>query len=426
MQSWESVQIEVINTGSELLLGRVLNTHQLFLCRRFADAGAVVTRLTCVSDAGEEIEQAVREALARADVVVTTGGLGPTSDDRTRDRIAALLGRKLVVNQTVLSRIENWFCGRKRPMPQSTAVQAQVPEGAMVLLNQHGTAPGLIIDVPAGNFRAAKSSLVMLPGPPRELRPMFDDQVLPWFRDQFPDVTEFVCCTLKTSGLGESRVEEIVAPKLQSLVGRGLEIGYCARTGEVDVRFVARGAGAKAIVAEAETITRELLGDCVFGSDDEQLEQVVVRLLAERHRWLALAESCTGGFIANRITNVPGASAVLWGGGVTYANDAKMKLVGVSEETLREHGAVSEATAREMAEGVRRISKSDYAIAVTGIAGPSGGSAEKPVGTVFIAVATPRGVEVRRSLNDFDRETFKYVTSQQALDMLRRALLKEE
>ncbi len=420
------MQIEIINTGSELLLGRVLNTHQQFLCRRFADAGAVVGRLTCVSDAGEEIEQAVRDALARADIIVTTGGLGPTSDDRTRDHIAALLGRKLQVNQTVLSRIEKWFCGRKRPMPKSTAVQAQVPEGAMVLLNEHGTAPGLIIEVPAGKFRAAKSWLVMLPGPPRELRPMFDVQVLPWFRQQFPEVAVFVCRTLKTSGLGESRVEEVIAPKLQLLVERGLEIGYCARTGEVDVRFVSCGVGAQVITAEAEMITRELLGDSVFGCDDEQLEQVVVRLLTERRRWLVLAESCTGGFIANRITNVPGASAVLWGGGVTYANDAKMKLVGVREETLREHGAVSEATAREMAEGARRVAKSDYAIAVTGIAGPSGGSAGKPVGTVFIAVATLRGVEVRRSHNDFDRETFKYVTSQQALDMLRRALLKEK
>jgi len=301
-----------------------------------------------------------------------------------------------------------------------------VPEGAMVLLNEHGTAPGLIIEVPAGKFRAAKSWLVMLPGPPRELRPMFDVQVLPWFRQQFPEVAVFVCRTLKTSGLGESRVEEVIAPKLQLLVERGLEIGYCARTGEVDVRFVSCGVGAQVITAEAEMITRELLGDSVFGCDDEQLEQVVVRLLTERRRWLALAESCTGGFIANRITNVPGASAVLWGGGVTYANDAKMKLVGVREETLREHGAVSEATAREMAEGARRVAKSDYAIAVTGIAGPSGGSAGKPVGTVFIAVATLRGVEVRRSHNDFDRETFKYVTSQQALDMLRGALLKEK
>ena len=265
----------------------------------------------------------------------------------------------------------------------------------------------------------------MLPGPPRELRPMFDQQVVRWLKEHWGVVAKFVCRTLKTTGIGESRVEEIIAPKLDALVTRGLEIGYCARTGEVDVRFVARGAGAEQVVAEAETMTRRLLRDAIFGADDEQLEQVVVRLLAARRQWLALAESCTGGYIANRITNVPGASAVLWGSGVTYANEAKIKLLGVSEEMLNEHGAVSEPTAQEMAEGVRRVASSDYAIAVTGIAGPSGGSAEKAVGTVYIGIATPRGTSVHHFVNKFDRETFKYVTSQQALDLLRRELLRD-
>ena len=208
------------------------------------DFGFTVSRLTCVSDAGEEIEQAVREALTRADLVVTTGGLGPTSDDRTRDRIASLLGRKLVVNDAVLDRIKNWFCGRKRPMPESTAVQAQVPEEALVLLNEHGTAPGLVMHVPAGRFRSCESWLVMLPGPPRELRPMFDHQVVPWMRSQLPAASAFVCRTIKTSGIGESRVEEIIAPWLARLISEGLEIGYCARTGEVDVRLTARGCDA--------------------------------------------------------------------------------------------------------------------------------------------------------------------------------------
>jgi nicotinamide-nucleotide amidase len=424
VQISSTVQIEIINTGAELLLGRVLNTHQQFLCRCLADLGAVVTRQTCVSDDGPEIARAVSEALERADIVITTGGLGPTSDDRTRDHIAALLGRKLVVNETVLGRIEHWFCHRGKTMPQSTVVQAQVPEGATVLLNEHGTAPGLIVEVEPGNFRVQRSALVMLPGPPRELRPMFDQQVAPWLRER-GGVAKFFCRTLKTTGIGESRVEEAVAPKLAALIARGLEIGYCARTGEVDVRFVARGTDAQQLVAEAEKITRRLLRDAVFGADDEQLEQVVVRLLTERKQWLALAESCTGGYIANRITNVPGASAVLWGGGVTYSNEAKIKLLGVREETLQQHGAVSESTAREMVEGARRVANSDFAIAVTGIAGPSGGSAEKPVGTVFIGLATPRGTTVHHFVNTFDRDTFKYVTSQEALDLLRRDLLRD-
>jgi nicotinamide-nucleotide amidase len=417
------VRVEIINTGAELLLGRVLNSHQQFLCRRLSDLGSPPERVICVSDDGAAIEWAVRDALSRADLVVTTGGLGPTSDDRTRDRIAALLGLRLVVNDVVLKRIEDWFCGRKRAMPPSTAIQAQVPEGAMVLLNEHGTAPGLIVSVAAGVFRDRPSWLVMLPGPPRELRPMFDQQVLPWLHT-YLDAPLFVCRTLKSCGMGESRVEEVIAPQLQSLVERGLEIGYCARTGEVDVRFTCTGSEAAGIVAEAERITRAALEGVIFGAEDDQLEQVVVRLLTERRQKLALAESCTGGFIANRVTNVPGASAVLWGGCVTYANEAKTQLLGVSPETLRQHGAVSEVTAREMAEGVRRVSQSDYAISVTGIAGPGGGTDEKPVGTVFIGLASSTGVKVLRSLNGFDRETFKYVTSQQALDMLRRELLK--
>lgn len=418
------MQIEIINTGAELLLGRVLNTHQQFLCRRLADLGYPVQRQVCVSDSGAAIGVAVKDALTRADIVITTGGLGPTSDDRTRDYIAALLGRKLITHQQVLDRISHWFCHRNKSMPPSTAVQAQVPEGALVLINEHGTAPGLIIDVPPDASTCGKPRwLVMLPGPPRELRPMFDQQVVPWLQTVQQDQEPFACVTLKTTGMGESTVEEQIAPALEELVQRGLEIGYCARTGEVDVRLVASGAHAAEIVGTAEQRTRSLLGDAIFGSGDESLEAVVVRLLTERKQWLALAESCTGGHIANRITNVPGASAMLWGGGVTYANEAKQTLLGVDPELIRREGAVSEACARAMAEGMRKVSGCNYALAVTGIAGPSGGTADKPVGTVFLAIASAAGITVHRHLNRYDRETFKYVTSQQGLDLVRRAVV---
>lgn len=417
------MQIELINTGSELMLGRVLNTHQQWLCRQLADLGYVVTRQVGVSDDAGPMLEVVRESLARADLIITTGGLGPTSDDCTRDLIAGMLGVKLGQNQEVLARIVDFFASRKRPMPESTKVQALVPEGALVLMNAHGTAPGLVIEVPAGKFRSKPALLIMLPGPPRELRPMFTNQVVPLLQERLPLEAEFVCRTLKTTGLGESRVEEIIAPKLKHLTDAGLQIGYCARTGEVDVRFVAVGCGAQQTVAEAESILRATIGENVFGVDDEQLETVVVRLLTQRGQTLALAESCTGGFIANRITNVPGASAVLWGGAVSYANEAKMKMLGVREQTLAAHGAVSEETAREMAEGARQISGADYALSVTGIAGPDGGTAEKPVGTVFIGFASADKTRAYKFLNRFDRETFKYVTSQQALEILRRALL---
>lgn len=420
------MRIEIINTGSELMLGRLLNTHQQWLCRQLSDLGYAVARQLAISDEGPEIQRAIRESLARADLIVTTGGLGPTSDDRTRDLVAELLGMELVRSDEVLERITEFFISRNRPMPESTKVQALVPRGALLLMNAHGTAPGLVIEVSAGKFRTAPTLLVMLPGPPRELRPMFTEQVVPLLKQKFPCETEFVCRTLKTTGLGESRVEEIIALELKHLTDAGLELGYCARTGEVDVRFVARGCGAQESVAEAESIVRRLMGDHVFGVDDQQLENTLVELLTERKQTLALAESCTGGYLANRITNVSGASAALWGGVVSYANEAKSKWLGVTDATLTAHGAVSKETAREMVEGVRQISGADFAISVTGIAGPDGGTDDKPVGTVFIGFADANGSRVYKFMNRYDRETFKYVTSQQALEILRRALRRND
>jgi len=359
--------------------------------------------------------------LAVADLVIVTGGLGPTSDDRTRDVIAGFLGRKLLEDATVLAHIQNMFAARKRPMPASTKVQALVPEGATVLMNAHGTAPGLVLEAPSAAASGPRL-LVMLPGPPRELRPMFTEQVVPILRERLPLREPFVCRTLRTTGLGESMVEERIAGPLQPLTQAGLELGYCARVGEVDVRFTARGAKARDLVAEGELIARGLLGDLVFAVDDESLEATLIRLLTERKQTVALAESCTGGFIAHRLTNVPGASAVLLAGLVTYSNEAKQQFLGVRPETLAAHGAVSEAVAREMAEGARTRTGADYAIAVTGIAGPGGGTAEKPVGTVWLALANAASTIAQRKFNAFDRETFKYVSSQQALDLLRLQL----
>lgn len=418
------MNIEIINTGSELLLGRVLNTHQQWLCRRLADLSYVVNRQTAVADTGLAIQQIVREALSRSDLVITTGGLGPTSDDRTCQLVAELLGRKLVMNEQVREAIRKFFAQRKRPQPAQVEVQALVPEGATVLPNAFGTAPGLAVEVPAGRLRPDGSWLIMLPGPPRELHPMFMHQVVPLIQKLFPPGKAFVCKTLKTTGLGESMVEDKITGPLRHLVEAGLEMGYCARTGEVDVRLVAGGADAQKTVAEAEQIIRGQIGRFIFGADDDELETVIIRLLSEQKKTLALAESCTGGYIANRLTNVPGASEVVLGGWVTYSNEAKQRFLGVRAETLAQQGAVSEATANEMAEGARARMGSDYALSVTGIAGPGGGSEAKPVGTVFIGLATARHTFVLNPLNRYDRETFKFVTSQQALELLRRTLLK--
>ena len=437
------MNIELLNTGGELMLGRVLNTHQQWLCRRLADLGYVVTRQVAVPDTAHDIQSAVREALSRADLVIATGGLGPTSDDLTRDLIAQLLGKKLRLDETVLDHIKKRFAARNLPMPKNNEVQALVPEGALVLPNPNGTAPGLAMKIDEdGRWRMedgqtlhAPSSilhlpssrspkwLVLLPGPPRELRPMFDNLVVPLLRREFPLEARFVYRTLRTSGIAESLVQEKIAAPLGALVAAGLEIGYCARTGQVDVRLSARGASGEKVVHEAEAIVQKFLGAQIYGFNDETIEAVVVRLLTGRKKTLALAESCTGGCLAHHVTNVPGASAVFMGGFVTYSNEAKRKFLGVRAETLAAHGAVSEAVAREMAEGARQQTGADFAIAVTGIAGPGGGTKEKPVGTVFIGLAGEFGTVVERRLNFYERETFKEVTAWQALEILRTRLV---
>ncbi len=309
-------------------------------------------------------------------------------------------------------------------MPERTQVQALVPEGATVLPNPHGTAPGLAMEVRPNPFRA---------GRPAELA---DHAARPAARvaahvhrlgraaaSARAAAGEQVCLPhaeddghRRVGGPGEDR------RPAAALVEAGLDLGYCARPGQVDVRLAARGGDAEQQVAEAEAIVRELLGPHIYGVEDEDLETVIVRLLTERKATLALAESCTGGCIAHRITNVPGASAVLLAGLVTYSNAAKQKFLGVQADTLAQHGAVSEPVAREMAEGARRQTQADYALSVTGIAGPSGGTPEKPVGTVFIGLAGPSGTVVERQFNPYDRETFKQVTAQQALDLLRRRI----
>jgi len=317
------LNVELINTGSELMLGRVLNTHQQWLCRKLADLGYLVIRQVAVADRGPDIEQAVREALARADLIITTGGLGPTSDDITRDLIAQLLGKELHQDATVLAHIRSFFEIRKRPMPDRTAIQALVPEGAEVLPNPHGTAPGLAMELNPNPFRAdagsagilpadkgvnrlarmpalpgKRSWLVMLPGPPRELRPMFNDSVEPLLRRVLPLEDAFICRTLRTTGVGESIAQEKIGRQLAPLIEKGLDLGYCARPGQVDIRVAARGPYGETLVKEAEKIVRTRLGSRIFSDEHDDLETVIVRSLAERKQTLALAESCTGGLIA--------------------------------------------------------------------------------------------------------------------------------
>jgi len=418
--------VELINTGTELMVGRVLNTHQQWICRRMADLGYVITRQVAIADSAGEIRQAVREALCRAGLVICTGGLGPTSDDLTRDLIAELLGKPLREDAALLGHIKGFFDARNRAMPELTRVQAQVPEGALVLPNPNGTAPGLAMKVDPNPLQngGAPAWLIMLPGPPRELRPMFSESVVPLLRRELPLNMPFVCSTLRTAGIGESIVQEMIHDPLAHLVASGLEVGYCARPWQVDIRLAARGTQAEKLVRESELIVRQHLNKSIFAANDEDLPYIIIQTLAERKETLVLAESCTGGYITNQLTNIPGASAVVLAGLVTYSNQAKKKLLGIQSEVLEEHGAVSKAVAEQMAEGARKEFQSNYALAVTGIAGPGGGTPAKPVGTVFIALSGPFETVVQQHLNPYDRETFKQVTSQQAMELLRRRVPK--
>ena len=409
------MQAEVINTGSELLLGLVTNTHLGYLAGELAPCGVTITRQVCVPD-GPPIREALDAALDRADLVFTTGGLGPTTDDLTREAAAGLLGLPLVPDEKILSAIRERFARRGLPMADRIARQAMVPAGARVLPNPHGTAPGLYFPPAVLGQRRARH-LFLLPGPPRELRPMMQDHVLPELRAILPPASLRERRIYRLTGIGESQVEERIGKEIEE---RGdIEVGYCARPSEVDFRLI----GPPALLVEFEPAIRGAVGEWIY-SDGAPLEAALVGLLHEKQLTLATAESCTGGSLAGRITDVAGASEVFLAGYVTYANEAKIKTLGGPADLLEDHGAVSEPVAAAMTEGARRTSGAKFALSTTGIAGPGGGTESKPVGTVFIGLASEgHPTVVRRCYFPLDRVTFKHMTSSAALDLLRRQIL---
>jgi len=407
------MRVVVINTGTEILLGDVLNSHLAFIAREIFPLGLRIDRQVTVPD-GLAIRDAIAESLETSDIIFITGGLGPTTDDITREITAELLGLKLDHDPAILSAIEERAARRGFRLTDRVVRQAQVPEGATVLPNSHGSAPGLYLPADGGKKRP---HLFLLPGPPRELHPMFCQSVLPLLQKIAPQGQGRHCRIYRVAGMGESLVEEAVGNQLLELPG--LELGYCARAGEMDLRLIAD----EAVLARADLIVTEKLGAAIFSIDGTSLEETVVRLLTARKQTLATAESCTGGYLAHRLTNVPGASAVFLAGFVTYSNEAKTASLGIDPHLISEYGAVSEKVAKAMAEGARAKSQCDFALATTGIAGPSGGSEAKPVGTVFIAVAAPDGsTHVKKRFFPDDRPTFKELSTQTALDLLRRQL----
>lgn len=410
------MRVELVNTGTELLLGDTVNTNAAWIGQRLAALGIQVARQTIVPD-GAVIRVAIAEAAQRSDVVLVSGGLGPTNDDLTRESMAELLSLDLDLDEGVVDHLRAYFAKRGRQMSESNKRQAMVPRGAVLLPNAFGTAPGLYFPAELGAPLGWNCHFFLLPGPPRELKPMVESEVETRLREWLPDGASRRVLYLKITGVGESDIVEAVEKKLEAITG--LDLGYCIRNADVDVRL----AGTQDVVDAGAAVVREALGDCIVSEDRSIIEEVLVRSLTERGERLATAESCTGGAIASRLTDVSGSSAVFGHGWVTYANEAKSQHLGVPEALIDTHGAVSEEVARAMAEGALQNSGADHALAVTGIAGPTGGTAEKPVGTVWIALASKNAETwaVKR-FSPGARDRFKLLTSQAALEMLRRRL----
>ncbi len=410
------MNVEVINTGTELLLGHVTNTHLPYFGVSLFPLGLRIARQITVPDGGD-IRDALIEAFDRCDVVLITGGLGPTTDDITREITAELLGLRLVEDASVMESIAARLKRRGIEVRARMARQAMVPEGATVLPNENGTAPGLYLP-PTATPSQKTPHLFLLPGPPRELKPMFENFALPILRRICGDTPDRICATYHVVGMGESMVEETIGFALSQ---RGdLEVGYCARPNEVDLRLI----GSKAVLASVEAQVLAAIGRHLVSRKGENIEQVIVDSLRQQALTVATAESCTGGLLASRLTNISGASEVFHEGFVTYSNEAKTRNLGVPAELIAAYGAVSEQVARAMAEGAVRKTGSHFGVSITGVAGPTGGTEEKPVGTVFIALAGGGETVVRRERFPTDRETFKQLASQTALDMLRLRLLE--
>ena len=408
---------EIIAVGSELLTPERTDTNSLWLTGKLNETGIEVMLKTIVGDDEARLEETIKDALKRSDLVITTGGLGPTEDDVTRQVSARAVGRELVYRDELEVDLRERFKRWGREMPEINKRQAFVIDGAEVLPNPNGSAVGMLLPL-GGKF------LAVLPGPPREMRPMFENFVLPALREAAGRVL-VRRRVLRVSGMGESAVDEAIAPIYRSYPQVQTSILF-SRV-EIEVHLNIRTESAEkgdAVLDELAKRIADALGPAVFALNGETMEEIVGTMLNEAGKTLAVAESCTGGLIGMRLTEVPGSSAYFLEGAITYANEAKVRTLGVSEGTIQAHGAVSSQTAEEMAKGMRERAGTDFGIAVTGIAGPGGGSEEKPVGTVFIGYADPSGTRSMRFVFPGDRELIRWRASQAALDYLRRQMIK--
>lgn len=412
------MKAEIISVGTELLLGQIVDTNAAFLARRLAELGVELYRRVTVGDNPERLKKALQEALQRADLVITIGGLGPTDDDLTREMAAEVMGLPLVLDQAAWKDIQTYFRKLNRPLTENNKKQAQIPQGGKALANRWGTAAGVWAEKDG-------KCVLCLPGPPKELEPMFEEEVLPLLAARAQGT--ITSTVLKIASLGESLVAEKISDLLREQTNP--TIAPLVQDGEVILRLTSRARDreeAARLMAPLEEELHRRLGTAIYGRDGDTLASVVVELLASFGQTLATAESCTGGLLASRITDVPGASEVFGLGVVAYSNQAKEELLGVPKELLEKEGAVSSLVAEAMAKGIQKRASSHWGIGITGIAGPTGGTPQKPVGLVYLALARGKDCEVHKLHWPGSREAVRRRTVNFALDLLRQKLLRQE
>ena len=408
---------EIIAVGSELLTPEKTDTNGLWLTEKLNEVGVEVMLKTIVGDDEARLEETIRDAVKRSDIVITTGGLGPTEDDVTRQVSGRAVGRELVYHDEIEAHLRERFRSWGREMPEINKRQAYVIDGAEILPNPNGSAVGMMLDL-------EKKLFVVLPGPPRENKPMYENFVAARVRDLAGEI----CVRrriLRVSGMGESAVDEVIAPIYKSY--QSVQTSILFSKSEIEVHLAAKASNENEALDVLEELSGKIadaLGIAVFATNGETLEQVIGDMLSQNDTTLAVAESCTGGLIGMRVTDVAGSSKYFIEGIVAYSNEAKTRTLGVSEQTLIDHGAVSAETAEAMAAGVREYAGSDYGISVTGIAGPEGGSEEKPVGTVFVGYADADKTRSVKFVFPGDRYLIRWRSSQAALDYLRRQMIK--
>src|SRR3990172_1360152 len=413
-----NMSCEIVTIGTELTSGYVVDTNSPYIAQKLLEIGVECTRHSSVPDDVEEIARAIKEALNRVDIIVTTGGLGSTADDLTREALSRATGKKLVFDSKLAQLVQERFKRYQEELPEFVLKQAYIPEGSFPILSDKGTAPGI-------SLKTDRKIIYVLPGVPGEMKKMFEGHVIPEIKEIAP-APPILTKTIKTCCLREA----FLAVKIGHFPNefKNVSLAFLPHPGEVHLRLMVKGSSpnsAKTRLSQAEQRLKELLGDYIFGFDEDTLEKTVGDLVRKYGLKLAVAESCTGGLIAHRLTNVPGSSDYLWGGITAYSNEMKKEQLNVPKEILLKEGAVSSAVAIALAQGIRELTGADLAIGATGIAGPTGGTPEKPVGLVFIALATKEQSSSERFKFWGSREEIKLETSQAALNLLRLYILEE-